>query len=271
MSNSELPAESQLLRVEQYFSASAVEWQELYSRPQRVNDLVLANRRRVAVDKVVQHCRPGARVLDAGCGAGLVSLDLVERGFFVHGVDIAQSILDLAAQRMRSAGVAGDRYALVRGDVSQINLPSSSFGAIVALGFLEYQEDELAALRRFHELLEPSGVLVVSGPTSVKLANYFGLAPPIRERLQSLGILQPTAGPRRIGLHRYSPSRFRSLLQSAGFAMVEYHGHGFVEFEGIAKRLGYNGELALHRAFTLLAKYLPIGRYGNDLITVARK
>jgi SAM-dependent methyltransferase len=265
------PAESQWKRIERYFGDSALEWQDLYSRPQRANDLVLANRRRVAVAKVEQHARPGARVLDAGCGAGLVAVDLVERGFFVHGVDIAQNMLDLAAQRFAAAGIARDRYTLARAEVSQAELPSGSFGAIVALGFLEYQEDELAALRRFHELLEPDGVLVASGPAAIKLANYFGLAPRIRERLQGLGVLKPSAPLRGLGLHRYTPSRFRELLDGSGFSMLEHHGHGFVEFEGISKRLSYDNEVALHRTLSLLARFLPIDRYGNDLIAVARK
>jgi hypothetical protein len=62
---------------------------------------MLANRRRLAVAKVSEHAGPGAHVLDAGCGAGPVALDLLHHGFAVHGVDIAQGILGVAP-RLRS-------------------------------------------------------------------------------------------------------------------------------------------------------------------------
>ena len=268
MSNRKAP--SQLHQVEEYFGAYAREWQELYARPRRVNDLVLANRRRLAVEKVREHAAPGARVLDAGCGAGPVTLDLVAHGFAVHGVDIAQGMVDLAEQRFREAGVPRERYTFSRADVSRTGLAPGSFGAAVALGFLEYQADERAALQHFHELLEPGGVLVISGPTRIRLANYFGAAPRLRSELERLRMLEPLDGPR-VGLHRYSPARLRSLLEAAGFETVSVQGHGFARFEGPLRRLPYRGELALHRSLSWLAERVPIDRWGNDLVAVARK
>ncbi len=262
---------SQLDRVEEHFGASALEWQDLYARPRRVNDLVLANRRRVGVEKIREHVRPGAAVLDAGCGAGLVALDLVQTGFFVQGVDIAEKMVDLSRERFRAAGIASDRYAFVRADMSSAGLPPASFAGIVALGFLEYQEDELAALGRFKEVLEPEGVLVVSGPTEKKLANYLGMAGYVRDLLVRFGRKKPSAGATRVGLHWYSIDRFRRLLEASGLSVIWARGHGFVEFEGVAQRLSYDGEVALHRTLSLLAKVLPIHRWGNDLIVVARK
>jgi SAM-dependent methyltransferase len=40
---------------------------------------------------------PGMRVLDVGCGPGRHSLELARRGVTVHGVDISQPFVDLAA------------------------------------------------------------------------------------------------------------------------------------------------------------------------------
>jgi len=264
-------AMSQLERIQDYFSASAREWQDLYARPQRVNDLVLANRRKLAVEKVSWLIPPGGRILDAGCGAGLVGLDLVEQGFYVHGLDIAEPMLELARRRFAERGIAESRYAFTSGEMEAAPLEPESFDGIVALGFLEYQVDEAALLRRFRHLLKPGGVLVVSGPTEIRIANYFGVATKVRERLMAMNWRKPSAGPYRIGLHRYSPARFSNLLQSAGLDLVECQGHGFVEFEGPLRGLPYAGELLLHRALTLLSKFAPIHRWGNDMIAVAHR
>ncbi len=261
---------AQIERVEAYFSASAREWESLYSRPQRVNDLVLANRRRLAVELVSSFVRPGGRVLDAGCGAGLVALDLAERGFFLHGIDIAEPMLELARSRFRDATVDERHYALTLGEVETAELAPASFDGITALGFIEYQVDEAELLRRFHELLAPGGILVLSGPTRVRLANYWGLATKARAKLIELGLRRP-APSRGVGLHRYSPERFRSLLEAAGFEFLKAQGHGFVEFEGPLRRLPYNGERALHQALSAASRWIPINRWGNDMIAVGRK
>ena len=43
--------------------------------------------------------QPGMRVLDVGCGPGRHAYALAERGIAVHGVDIAQTFIDLARDR----------------------------------------------------------------------------------------------------------------------------------------------------------------------------
>lgn len=263
---------SQLDRLEEHFGKTAVNWQDLYTRPWKLNHLVLADRRRVGVEKIREHVASGARVLDAGCGAGLVALDLVRQGFFVHGVDIAESMLGLCQERFDAAGITRDRYVFSRTDVGHANFEPGLFGGIVALGFLEYQNDELAILHQLNRFLEPEGTLVISGPAEIRLTNYLGIPAYIRDRLAQLGLSKPSVAPTWPGLlHRYSFRRFRDLLEIAGFEVLEYYGHGFFEFEGISKRLSYRSQLILHCTFASLANFLPIRRWANDLIVIARK
>ncbi len=80
--------------VETYFDDNAKDWSDLYSKAQRVNDLVLADRRDAAVDSLASAVTPGGLIMDAGCGAGRTSLDLVERGYRIHGIDISHKMLD---------------------------------------------------------------------------------------------------------------------------------------------------------------------------------
>jgi SAM-dependent methyltransferase len=278
--------------VEAYFDENAGDWDDLYGRAQRVNDLVLADRKEAAIGHLTAHLAPGARILDAGCGAGLASADLLERGYSVVGVDVSQKMIDHARKNFESRGFPAERWDLHCAGIEEAQLEAGSFAGIAALGVLQYQDDEAAALRECHRLLEPGGLLVITGPTRLKLANWLGLSRyyyGLRRRLKGLRSRPaPPAAPAasaeatkldagseavlfKISAHSYSYGRFRRLLTEAGFEVVSGKGHGYVNFDLLSKRLGFKGQLFLHRFFSGVAKVLPIGRWANDLIFVARK
>ena len=52
--------------------------------------------------------RPGARVLDVGCGFGRHAIELARRGFEVVGIDPAAAMLDRARELATGAGVNVD-------------------------------------------------------------------------------------------------------------------------------------------------------------------
>src|SRR5262245_20899468 len=169
-------AKSHLDLVENYFDQNAGEWSDLYRRVQRVNDIVLADRKNTAVEQLSSRVPAGGRILDAGCGAGLAALDLAKRGYFVHGVDVAAKMLDLARRNLTENGIPANRFELSCGDVAGLGLAAGSFDGVAALGFLQYQPEERLALRELHRLLKPGGVIVITGPARTKLSNYFGLS-----------------------------------------------------------------------------------------------
>lgn len=268
--------------VETYFDDNAGDWSDLYRQAQRVNDIVLADRKNTALDHLVRNVPAGGRILDAGCGAGLLSADLLERGFTVHGVDVSQKMLDHAARTFAERGFPSERYELSCTDLLEARLPEASFDGIAALGFLQYQVDEPTALRELKRLLKPGGVLVVTGPNSMraKLTSFFGFAKTYYAMRRRLAHPLRKAAPvalhpsiqllHKISTHYYSPGRFRSLLRDAGFRVVACKGHGFSNWAIVGQKLGFRGELALHRFCTRAARVLPIGRWANDIIAVGR-
>jgi len=69
---------------------------------------------------------PDATVLDAGCGTGRVAIRLAERGFACVGVDVDQSMLDVARSR-------APRLRWVEADLSTLDL-GETFDLVVAAG-----------------------------------------------------------------------------------------------------------------------------------------
>lgn len=63
---------------------------------------------------------PGAHILDAGCGTGLFSFSLAQKGYTVTAVDIAPQMVKSASQNMHAAGLH-DRVHFVAGDIEVID------------------------------------------------------------------------------------------------------------------------------------------------------
>ncbi|MGW4202512.1 GNAT family N-acetyltransferase [Streptomyces sp. NPDC004726] len=101
------------------------------------------------------------RVLDAGCGPGRSTLLLAEEaGAHVTAVDLHQPFLDgLAAEAARRG--LGDRVTVVNCSMDRLPVPDHSFDVIWAEGSV-YTVGFDVALRAWHRLLAPGGVLVVT-------------------------------------------------------------------------------------------------------------
>src|SRR5579864_6453204 len=110
-------SDDHLKNVKRWFGTHAQEWSDLYKDVRRVNDIVLINRKNIAVNCIAQRLPQGSRILDAGCGAGLVALDLARRGYFVHGVDIAREMIELCEENLGGQGIPPDRYSFTQADI----------------------------------------------------------------------------------------------------------------------------------------------------------
>ncbi len=98
---------------------------------------------------------PIHRILDAGCGAGVLTSALVEAGFEVTGVDCSADLLAIAA-----ANVPGARF--VNSSIYDYAIPACE--AIVAIGeALTYHNEIADADRRVHHFLQQSGAILPTG------------------------------------------------------------------------------------------------------------
>lgn len=100
----------------------------------------------------------GRRVLDAGCGPGVMMEWFLSQGANVVGVDVSANMLKLAEQRV------GDAAVLHVADLEEPMpfLEDSSFDVILSSGTLGYVRDWLALFREFSRVLKPGGCVVFS-------------------------------------------------------------------------------------------------------------
>ncbi len=102
----------------------------------------------------------GARVLDVGCGGGLLSEALARSGALVTALDLAPELIDVAKLHLLESGLKVDyRLQSVESLAEEM---AGSFDAICCMEMLEHVPDPAAILRACASLLKPGGRLFLS-------------------------------------------------------------------------------------------------------------
>ena len=105
----------------------------------------------------------GPRVLDVGCGDGILEVLLARRGIAVTGVDIDPEALDLARELLaREPGDVRERVDLSQGDISLPGVVEGRFDTAVLGDILDRFDDPGAMLDRCLEYLRPEGRVVIT-------------------------------------------------------------------------------------------------------------
>ena len=128
-----------LTRVETYFDQTATKtWERLTSDApvSKIRETVRQGRdqmRAILLAELPEDLH-GARVLDAGCGAGPTTVELATRGAHVVAIDISPALIDIARQRLPRA--LSKQVEFCSGDMLAASL--GSFDYVVAMDSLIY-------------------------------------------------------------------------------------------------------------------------------------
>ncbi|HWH13626.1 MAG TPA: class I SAM-dependent methyltransferase [Miltoncostaeaceae bacterium] len=116
---------------------------------------------RMLITRLAAVVRPGARVLDVGCGLGGPARVLAhETGCEVVGVDLTEDFVAAGTALTAAAGLA-DRVRLVQGSATALPLDDGTVDAAWQLHVGMNLPDKAAVAREVHRVLRPGGVFVV--------------------------------------------------------------------------------------------------------------
>ncbi|MGC4081305.1 MAG: class I SAM-dependent methyltransferase [Vicinamibacterales bacterium] len=98
------------------------------------------------------------RLLDSGCGPGIVSAALARRVGHVHGIDLTPAMIALAEQRAASAGLTNVAFGV--GDMSALPFDDDTFDGAVTRYTVHHLDTPLAAVREMVRVTRPGGRVV---------------------------------------------------------------------------------------------------------------
>jgi len=102
----------------------------------------------------------GKRVLDVGCGGGLLSEAMARRGANVTGIDLGAATVEVAELHALESGLS-IRYLRESAEQHALHSPGT-YDVVTCLEMLEHVPDPGAVLRAAHDLVKPGGCVVVS-------------------------------------------------------------------------------------------------------------
>jgi ubiquinone/menaquinone biosynthesis C-methylase UbiE len=117
------------------------------------------------------------RVLDLGCGKGENTIQLVNRGAQVTGVDISDSLIEIAKRRMRVNGFT-EGFDFKACSAHEMPFANESFDIVFGMAVLHHLDLELAS-REVWRVLRPGGYAIFQEPVrnSKVLSFIRGLIP----------------------------------------------------------------------------------------------
>jgi len=103
---------------------------------------------------------PGKKVIDIGCGGGLLSEGMARRGATVTGIDLGEAPLAVARLHAEQSGVEVEYLQVLAEDIAEQR--AGEYDAVTCLEMLEHVPDPSSVIRACAKLVKPGGQVFFS-------------------------------------------------------------------------------------------------------------
>ncbi|HRD86611.1 MAG TPA: bifunctional 2-polyprenyl-6-hydroxyphenol methylase/3-demethylubiquinol 3-O-methyltransferase UbiG [Rubrivivax sp.] len=161
----------------------------------------------------------GKRVLDVGCGGGILSESMAARAQHVTGIDLAAKPLGVARLHALESGVGNVEYREIAAEALAAQAPAS-FDVVTCMEMLEHVPDPSSVVEACARLVRPGGWVFFSTINRNPRAFLFAIV----AAEYALGLLPK-------GTHEYArfirPSELGRWVRSSGMSLVATQGMSY--------------------------------------------
>ncbi len=117
---------------------------------------------------ILQYVQPGMKVLDAGCGDGVLSVMMAHKGAFVTGCDFSEPNIKAAREYAHEQGIPNAEFLV--GDAENLPFPDNSFDLVVSSHVLEHLPDFDKGLQEVMRVTKKRAVVAI--PTVLNPCSF---------------------------------------------------------------------------------------------------
>lgn len=150
------------------------------------------------LDKLRAHLKKG-RVLDAGCGDGVLSFRLARAGFIVVAADAAKKCISYMERKIKRLHLQAFMSAQLA-DLANLSYKAKTFDAVTCGEVLEHIADDTRVIRQFFRVLKPGGICIITTPGKPHMWHE----------------IDDISG----HVRRYTTGELRQKFESAGFTVL---------------------------------------------------
>jgi ubiquinone/menaquinone biosynthesis C-methylase UbiE len=275
------PVENELpqQQVNAYFQSSSDYWKRIYDKRDLLPRIYQARHAAVLEWIAALRLPTTSKVLEIGCGAGVLTSDLAGIGYSVEAVDAVPAMVDLTLQKAIENGFA-DRVHASIADVHALPFPGEKFDVVIAVGVIPWLHDEDLALLEMQRVLKTGGYLIVTADNRWRLNHLLDpLSTPVARPFRSIAKfilrrLDLRHEPREFQPRRHAPAEVNRLLHVCGFSKMDSKCVGFGPFTFFRRSvLPASVGTALHLRLQCLAdrRIPPFDLTGLHYLALARK
>jgi ubiquinone/menaquinone biosynthesis C-methylase UbiE len=212
--------------IKDHFSNTALVWRDRIYKSKKQQGIFEYFDKQYRFDYVVNMIPPSKeknlRALDVGCGAGQLLPVLVKKGYQTHAIDVSRQMIDCAHLMCERENIKVD---LQLGDCENLTYPDNYFDLYVAMGVIEYMDQDAPMLNEIKRVLRPGGIAIVTlrNVKSVHVRWRTFYVSVIETKLRNIlrSILEKKTTPYQSISREHNPSSFRGQIASMSFRHLD--------------------------------------------------
>jgi len=227
-------------QTDAYFTARSRYWKNLYEDIS-LYGTIHQERRAIALAWISELAPPQAsHILEVGCGAGLLAVELARRGYIVTAIDSSEGMVELALAHAAEAGVH-ERLTVSISDAHALPFPTASYDLVIALGVIPWLHSPAAALTEMARVVKPDGFVLFNSDNRFRLNHvidpwFTPVLAPLKQVAKRIALKLGYAE-RGAPNHYYSYTTLERLLADVGLVITRCRALGFGPFSLFGRQL----------------------------------